>query len=254
MMNKRELLLQDLLRYSPHDQELPRYLGEHSNLPGPRGNLELAFAFGDYIAGKYSSDGSACRQLCRQLISIDSDAAPVNSPKEFLPFCGIIAAGKIGGIDKSEFSLSLDTIRRMAVDDRWRIREAVAMALQELLGANPEAVIQEFYEWLNRDNPLEMRAIVAGLADPPLLKNAQLARQALEFHKIILNRIVLFSNRKTVNYKILEKGLGYTLSVVIAAIPDEVFANLAELGRRSDLSIQKIIKENMKKNRLKRLA
>ena len=48
----------------------------------------------------------------------------------------------------------------------------------------------------------------------------------------------------------MRKGLGYTLSVVVCAIPKEGFALMQRLVSLQDADILWIIKQNLKKNRL----
>jgi hypothetical protein len=55
-----------------------------------------------------------------------------------------------------------------------------------------------------------MRAVVAGVAEPLLLRNEQIAKKALEFHKRIFAKILTTRERKSSDFRILKKGLGYT--------------------------------------------
>ena len=61
------------------------YLLKESGLPGPRGNIELAQAVAD--------EGD--RQLFQRYITYTAAEAPVNSPYEFLAFCGIVGLGQL---------------------------------------------------------------------------------------------------------------------------------------------------------------
>ena len=93
------------------------FLLRESGLPGPRGNLELAQAVAD--------EGNAT--LFARFRTFDAHKAPVNSPYEFLAFCGTLGLGRL----MAEGDLTvLPTLRGCASDPRWRTREAVAMALQ----------------------------------------------------------------------------------------------------------------------------
>ena len=72
---------------------LTAYLVAHSNLPGPRGNLELAYAFADAMPG-YGAEGSErLWTLCLNMTAISPGEAPVNDPREFVPFCGTLGSG-----------------------------------------------------------------------------------------------------------------------------------------------------------------
>src|SRR5512139_2144595 len=93
------------------------YLLENSGLPGPRGNLELAQVVAD--------EGDL--QLFQRYLTYTADRAPINSPYEFLAFCGAVGLGRL--LAEGDAS-QLIPLRRLASDPRWRMREGVAMALQ----------------------------------------------------------------------------------------------------------------------------
>ncbi len=92
------------------------FLLQESGLPGRRGNLELAQAV--------SEEGD--EELFVRYLAFDPEKAPTNSPYEFLAFCGVVGLGRLLSEGKMEF---FGTLRQHSSDPRWRIREAVAMAL-----------------------------------------------------------------------------------------------------------------------------
>jgi hypothetical protein len=94
-----------------------------------------------------------------------------------------------------------------------------------------------------------MRAVAAGVAEPALLKDKQTAKLAFELHKKIFVKIVAGRERKS-EIKTLKQGLGYSLSVVVCAIPREGFEYMRQLIDTQDADILWILKENLKKNRL----
>ena len=61
------------------------YLLAHSNLPGPRGNLELAAAAADL------GDEAQFRRWA----GLGPDVAPENTPACFLAFCGVVGLGAV---------------------------------------------------------------------------------------------------------------------------------------------------------------
>ena len=125
------------------------YLLEMSGLPGPRGNLELA----QVVADEGDLD------LFRRYIAYTADQAPENSPYVFLTFCGVVGLGRL--LAEGNINV-LETLRIYATDLRWRVREAVAMALQRLGDANMEQLLTAMREWCRspRCSPSESRAIV----------------------------------------------------------------------------------------------
>ena len=63
------------------------YLLAHSNLPGPRGNLELAQVVADL----------GTEAQFRRWASLGPDVAPENTPGCFLAFCGVVGLGAVHG-------------------------------------------------------------------------------------------------------------------------------------------------------------
>ena len=57
-------------------------------------------------------------------------------------------------------------LRRGARDPRWRVRELVAQALQRLIEADGAPAFAGLRAWANDDDPLVVRAAVAGVAEP----------------------------------------------------------------------------------------
>jgi hypothetical protein len=56
--------------------------------------------------------------------------------------------------------------------------------------------------------------------------------------------------RKTEDFTVLKKGLDYSISVFVAALPEEGFIFLKEWAKAADPAIKKIIKSNLGKSRL----
>ena len=121
------------------------FLLRESGLPGPRGNLELAAA----VAELGSAD-----QFARWL-TLSPDEAPVNSPQEFLVFCGVRGQGRL--LVEGDHA-ALVTLRRFASDPRWRTREAVAMALQRWGDADMDGLLAAMADW-SRGTFLEQRPL-----------------------------------------------------------------------------------------------
>lgn len=254
-LSKREKHLVDLRKFTLADSETKSYLLAHSNLPGKRGNIELAFSFADYIEEQYTTNtGQILMKFCVALILEHPFTPDVISNEEFLPFCAIVALGRIGKIDSTKEDDVLELLNVSAKDGRWRMREAVAMAIHELMDVRPQATIEKLYAWIHEDQFLLHRAVVAGLAEPHLMKDREIARISLDIHKIILGKVAReFAMHNDADYKVLVKGLCYTLSVIITGIEDEGFAYLEALINTDLPIIKKIVRENLKKKRLTRL-
>jgi hypothetical protein len=215
------------------------YLLEKSGLPGPRGNIELAQVVAD--------EGDP--QLFQRYITYTDEQAPTNSPYEFLAFCGIVGLGRLlAGGDRD----ALETLRRAASDPRWRIREAVAMALQRLGDADMNRLITTMQDWA-QGTPLEQRAAAAGMCEPRLLGQAEHVRAVLAVLDKITASIKQVDNRRGEDFRALRKGLGYCWSVAVVALPTEGKALMEKWIAEPDKDIRWIMKENLRKARLTRM-
>jgi hypothetical protein len=255
-MNKRqahqldlEPLLDDFIQTGT-SKEVMHYLTTRSNLPGSRANLELAGAFGDIIEIYAQPDPLRCWELCVEMTQHTADRAPVNSPQEFVPFCGAVGIGAIGAVVPEHLKPSIDQLRHLAVDSRWRMREAVRMGLQNVLVKHPRVVMKAIESWVESDDPLEIRAAAVIGAEPSFLSEPENAMWALKVHQRIFERLPHIEDRKAEGFRVLRKALGYTLSVVVHARPQAGFSFIAELLELRDRDVDWIVKQNLKKKRL----
>jgi len=221
-------------------QDWDAFLLKASGLPGPRGNLELAQVVAD--------EGNPA--LYERYLAYDADQAPTNSPYEFLAFCGVVGLGRLLAEGQTE---RLATLRACASDRRWRIREGVAMALQRLGDADTDALIAAMKTW-STGAPLEQRAAAAAVCEPRLLRQAKHARAALRLLDKITASLRKVQDRKNEDFIALRKGLGYCWSVAVAALPDEGKRLMDKWLADTDPDIRWIMKENLNKNRLARVA
>jgi hypothetical protein len=222
------------------------YLLTHSNLPGPRGNLELAAAAAD--------EGTEAQ--FHRWASLGPEVAPENTPECFLAFCGVVGLGRSLSRPDTSSEICL-VLRALATDPRWRIREAVAMALQRWGDANMPGLLAEMAAWA-RGNPWEQRAAAAALCEPRLLKHSEHAAAVLRILDGITASIPALARSETGQgerdaLKTLRQGLAYCWSVAVAALPDAGKPLMEKWLANADRDICWIMRENLKKNRLKKL-
>ena len=209
--------------------EWTSYLGAESGLPGPRGNLELAAAFADVAEPDLV-------RLC------------AGSPDEYLAMCGAIGLGRLLAAGDSDAAA---TLLALAADDRWRVREGVAMALQRLGDADMPALWALAERWVD-GGPLVQRAVAAGICEPRLLHAPEDAAGAVE----ILDRITASVEetgsgaRRSEQFRVLRQGLGYCWSVAVAAAPASGFKHLGKWAHSPDKDVRWIVRENLRKARL----
>jgi hypothetical protein len=215
------------------------YLVKNSGLPGPRGNIELAQAVADL----------GTLELFQQYLDLDDSPTASESEKEYLAFCGVLGLGKLAA--EGEIG-HLDALRRRASDPRWRIREAVAMALQRVGLADMDLLLRTTAEWIS-GGWLEQRAAAAGLCEPALLHDERHARKALALLDAITAHMTRASDRTTDAFRALRKGMGYCWSVAVAASLREGKKMMERWMASDDADVTWVMKENLGKNRLSRI-
>lgn len=231
-MGKRDDLIEKLKPIIDDSKELEKFLIKHSNLPGPRANLELIFG----IAELYEN-----QEVILEWLKITEDQADVNDPRTFLPFCAAVCLGKIYSKKRDPELIAI--LKKLANDGRWRMREAVAFGFQSIGEHDFNELKAIFSEWIKNSNNLEKRAILVSLAHPKFL-NEERAQFCFEITDVVLKQM----DREN-NFDVLRKGLEFTISVFAAANPNLGLGSIKKwIGK--DKIIDRIMKENLKKNRL----
>lgn len=220
-------------------EALKAYLLAESGLPGPRGNIELAQAVA--AAGDEA--------LFDDLLTYNPERAPVNTPEEFLHFCGTLGLGTLLAQGRTA---ALEALRRLAADPRWRTREAVAIALQLYGDTHFEALILEMGAWA-QGSPYEQRAAAAALCEPRLLKDAHRAAAVLNLLDRITEAMAQSRDRKSDSFAALRKGMAYCWSVAAVADPETGQRLMEKWAASTDHDILWLLKENLKKKRTERM-
>ncbi len=211
------------------------------------GNLELAQAA--------AAEGS--EELFLKYISeYTPNVAPVNSPEEFLAFCGTLGVGRLISEGKLQY---LSLLRHCASDPRWRTREAVAMALQNwadpptstVRNRNLPALLDEIERW-SEGNHFEQRAAVAAICEPRLLTDPKDARRVFNVLDAITSALASAGHQRDEGFQALRKALGYGWSVAIAAYPESGKVQFSHWLSSQDKDVRWVLKENLMKNRLTR--
>lgn len=216
------------------------YLRAHSGLPGPRGNLELIDV----------ASAATDRSDLERWAALGPDVAPENSPDVFLVCVGTVGLGRhVGAGDRS----LLPALRRLSNDPRWRVRESVARALQAWGDVDVDGLVEEMDGWVD-GSPLEGRAAMAALCEPRLLNDRRTVARTLA----ILDRLTVSvrdaPDGSAADVRVLRQALGYGWSVAMAA---DISVGLPAFERwlsESDPDIRWIVRDNLTKARLIRLA
>lgn len=233
------------------------YLRSNSNLPGPRGNLELVQAAADFGAEAdfrawiaAGGGGGACGNG-----PAGADAARRDSPggdptDEFLAVCGVVGLGRLAA-EGARADLVAE-LQAHAADERWRVREGVAMALQRIGDASMTRLLEVAAAWAG-ERPYVQRAAVAGIAEPRLLKQRQAAERAIDIVDRVTASFAASADRRSEESRTLRQALAYCWSVVVVGAPEKGKLLLEGWASSQDRDIRWIVAENLKKARLVRL-
>ncbi|GAA0995615.1 hypothetical protein GCM10009555_089980 [Acrocarpospora macrocephala] len=210
----------------------PGYLREHSGLPGPRANIELAQAVAD--------EGDQ-----------DCFDGFITTGDEYLVFCGVVGLGRL----LAEGGEVEQRLRGHAADARWRVREAVALALQRLGDGDPLRLFDLVLDWADDENPLVQRAAAAGVCEPRLLSTSDAVECAIEVCSRSTKALAARppDERRSTEVRALRQALGYCWSVAVAADPAIGLPAFQALAASADPDVTWLVRENSKKTRLAKL-
>lgn len=199
--------------------ELRTQLLAGSGLPGPRANLALV-------------DRCAAEVDLVTLTDLSEDA------DEYLAMCGTAGVGRATAstaVGSDDLAALLDILTERARDDRWRVREAVARGLQlaadvvqqagapgTIAVADPSSPVAAVIStWAASDDPLLLRAVLATVCEPRLLRAPEAAAVALDAcgRATRLFAAADAATRRTAPWASLRKTLEYAWSVAVAADP-----------------------------------
>ena len=231
------------------------YLREQSHLPGPRANLKLVDDVGHLLAEVVKTRPDDVRRVIEQLTR-DERTLEGNTPGEFVVLCGVVSWGMCGAMYPAWRSGVLARLSELAGSASWRVREGTAIAFQRLLEAAPEETSACLLIWASEGNCWQQRAAIAAIAEPALMHDAMMREAAFEIQKVLVRRfhVIPSSERKRDDVRVLRQALGYTLSVIAAALPEKGFALMLECAAWDDADIDWILRENLKKKRLAKFS
>jgi hypothetical protein len=214
-----------------------RELRENSGLPGPRANLELMLRF---ARSATRAEADECLSFMREDLA--------DSPEEYMAMCGVVASCIL---ERGQLPEALAFARPFASHRSWRIREAVAIGIQEIAAGRMGETLDAIEPWLGGGD-LELRAVVAALCEPRLLGEEADAARVLA----ILKRITLRfegGGRLDEDARVLRQALGYGLSVATVAAPERGKALIGALAESPSPHLRWIAKENLGKKRLEKM-
>jgi hypothetical protein len=142
---------------------LQRELALASGLPGTRANLAVATAFATECAAR----GRAADRVLFDLATLSADLAPGATELEFLPLCGVLGLGMRASLDPKIRARALATLHDAAEDVRFRVRDAVPIALAHVGEAMGDALVRDLAGWT--DGFFQASAALLALSDAKFL-------------------------------------------------------------------------------------
>jgi hypothetical protein len=220
--------------------EREAFLRAHSGLPGPRGNLELIDV----------ASAAAERAEIERWAVLTPEEAPENTPGVFLACVGLVGLGRL--VAAGDRTL-LPILRRASSDPRWRVREAVAMALQAWGDLDVRSLVAELEDWAGGSH-LEGRAAMAALCEPRLLRDRTTVSATLAILDRLTASVRDASDGRADDVRVLRQALGYGWSVAVAA---DITLGLPAFERwlaDPNPDVRWIVRQNLTKARFARVA
>jgi len=245
----------------PDVTALEDYLLDHCALPGPRSNLEMIAAFADEVAALSRAPDVSLRAsyvalewLLWQLMHRyppESFGHDADSPLQIPQVVGAVAWGEWAACFQ-HIEAGVATLLALASSPLWRVREAAAMGLQRMLERAWEGTLRRMMRCVPEADAWQWRALVAGVAEPALLRAPGHAQAALDLHypAMAYLRDLSAEAKRGEAARVLRQALGYTVSVVTAAAPEAGFAQMHAWAAWGDRDVAWVLRENLKKKRL----
>lgn len=235
------------------DDDLEDHLVENSGLPHPQ----------DLGPGSPAPEQA---QLDLALMHAAAEEAPAHmfqnwvrrgakqAPNE-TPFVAPVVAGTIGlgRLIAEGDHHHVGTLRSLSSDPRWRVREAVVMALHRVAREDPEHVLEIVEDW-STGGPVEQRAAVATLAHPLMVEKEDHARRALEALDDVTEALHEARTHDDEGLIALRKALGVAWSVAVAALPREGRARFEAWLAVEDPDVRWVLEENLKQRPMREVA
>jgi len=205
----------------------PDIVEENSGLPGPRANLALV-------------------EACALTADAAAIAALLASGGEFATMCAAAAIAR-----HASASHDAEQARALAMDERWRVREGVAIGLQLWGDEEPEALRRLAASWAASPDPLVQRAAVAAVCEPRLLRTPDAASAAVAVCSAASASLAALpaERRRDPDVRTLRQALGYAWSVAVVADAASGLPVFDALDV-TDPDIAWIVRENLRKKRL----
>ncbi|AMC94406.1 hypothetical protein AOC36_10610 [Erysipelothrix larvae] len=229
---------------SNHDEIIGTLL-LHSNLPGPRGNLELIEEFATVFSNLQQDDAHF-----EFLFKLWKTPSTGDDAETILVLSGLWGFGYFA-INNQYRSRVYPVFQCAMNDPRWRVREIIQESLK-IVARHDYNQFVSLYASYDHPTLLELRAFLSTAAHPEILKESHQHNFAIHLLKQSFDRYLIVSQqltKKDLAFDAYQKGLMFAPSVIVAACPALGFQVLNSYANKSPL-LNKVLISNLKKNRL----
>lgn len=212
-----------------------------SGLPGTRANLPLAMAF----ATECVNAGKASDKLVERMATYSADEAPGDSPLEFLPLCGVLALGARAAKEPARRKRTIAALHELSDDLRFRVRDAVPMALARIGAEMGDALVHEVASWT--DGFFQATAVLLALSDTQWLSRIEDVEAALSRldEAYALARDAPRSAARWPGRKALVEAIGTAPAFVAARFGMPVFDRMIAWSKVEQPELRQAIEKNL---------
>lgn len=214
------------------------FLKKHSNLPGTQVNMELAKAFAKV----------GTLMDFKKYIRLGPKEAPENTSAEFLTFCGVLGLGDY--LSKYHDGGLLMQLRERASDPRWRIREAVVLALQTIGQKNISRLLRYAKSWI-KGSPIEQQVAIAALCNSELLSKHKVGREVIDLLDLATATMIELDEEQNEEYESLRETLNDSWSEAVAVLPEKGKSKIERWIKENHPVVNSILMKNLEEGRLK---
>jgi hypothetical protein len=221
-------------------------LARGSRLPGARMNEDLANAF----AQACKSLGARADAVVMAMTGLSADEAPGATALEFLPVCGLLAAGARAASDPRVRRRMVEELHARADDLRFRVRDAVVQALASVGAAAGDALVQGVASWM--DGYFHAAAVLRALADDAWLSALHDADPVIERldEAFALARDAPRAAARWPGHKALVDAIASAPTPIAARFGMPVFDLLERWAATQDPALQEALAATLRSKRL----
>jgi hypothetical protein len=184
------------------------------------------------------------------MVAIPPDTAPGATALEFLPLCGVLGLGARAADDPKIETRVLATLHDAAEDPRFRVRDAVPLALARIGERAGDALVSELASWM--DGYHHAAAVILALADQRWLSVLGDGTEAIARldEAYLLAKNAPSSALRWPGFKALVEALGKAPGILAARFGVPVFDRLVAWSDTSMPELRGAIEQNLKSNKL----